>query len=153
MSNSRRATGADVDPRGLTRLQIGGRKRTLRFDSNAIIEAQEATGCEGLEAALMRAGSLDVRIIRALLWAGLLHQDEDLEIREVGSWLGDGPGCVSLMDALVPLIAAVNAAIGVDPEETAKALKGADPRAVAARPTKGGRGTGTPPSEEPSEQD
>jgi hypothetical protein len=118
---------AKADPRGVQRLKIGGKSRLLRFDANAIIEACDATGMDDLESILNAAAALNVRMLRALTWAGLLHEEEDLELREVGSWIGDGKGLTSVSDVLVACIGAVNTAIGVDPEETEAAIATADP--------------------------
>ena len=124
-----------TDPRGLQRLKIGGKSRLLRFDANAIIEACDAAGVDDIIDVLDGAGRMNVRLLRAGLWAGLLHEDPDLQIEDVGAWIGDGKNQLSISDAMIPLVAAVNAAIGVDEAETAKAVEG------AKDPTKRG-GTG-----------
>lgn len=145
MSNTQKVSKISdkPDPRGVTKLQIGGKRRTLRFDANAFIEAQDATGCDSIEDALNLVARLDMRICRALLWAGLLHEDEDLAIADVGSWLGAGPGRVTVVKVVEPLMRAVHDALGEELE------KDDDEQS----PTRGGRGTGEKSSTPPSEQD
>ena len=64
-------------------LIIGGEKRHLCFDFNAIVLAEKQTGINLLQSATMpTAGSL-----RAMLWASLLRSYPKLTIEEVGGWI------------------------------------------------------------------
>jgi hypothetical protein len=36
-----------------------------------------------------KRGRIGTRDIRGLIWAGLLHEDEDLTLRQVGDWLNE----------------------------------------------------------------
>lgn len=138
------------DPLAPQRLRLGGKSRVLRFDGNAMIEACAETGLEDIQAVIEAASRLNPRVLRALVWAGLLHEDRDLELEDVGALLGDaGSGSASYTEAMIAGIAAVSAALGVDSTELAdvvgKAQAGADP-------TRRGAGTGATPSTPPSEQ-
>lgn len=131
------------------RIKIGGKSRVLRFDGNAMIEACAETGLEDIEAVIDAASRLNPRVIRALVWAGLLHEDEPLEIAEVGALLGDGKsGSATYQDAMIAGIAAVSSALGVDSGELADVVARAQ---EAGDPTKRGAGTGTTPSTPHSE--
>lgn len=69
-------------------IEIGGKKRHLRFDLNAMAEFEEATGTpltgENISKVMSQGGA---KALRALLWACLLHEDENLTLKEVGSWV------------------------------------------------------------------
>ncbi|TFV83161.1 hypothetical protein [Blastococcus sp. CT_GayMR16] len=140
---------AKRDPHAAQRLRIGGRSRVLRFDGNAMIEACALTGLEDIEAVMEAASRLNPRVIRAVVWAGLLHEGDPLELEEVGALLGDGKsGSASWKDAMMAGIAAISSALGVDSAELADAVV----RAQAGEdPTKRGAGTGTTPSTPRSE--
>lgn len=124
------------DPRGLRRLTLGGKSRLLRFDGNAIIEACDATGTSSIQDILREASNLNIKMLRALVWAGLLHADPDVDLVEVGTWMGEGK--VTFDDILVACISAVNAALGVDDETTERAVNEA-----TSGPTRPRGGTGT----------
>ena len=130
-----------TDPRAKQRLTIGGKSRLLRFDGNAIIEVCDETGFDDLEQVIVAAASLNTKMIRALVWAGCLHDDDEVQLQDVGAWMGDGRGLTSLSDCLVACIAAVEAAIGISAED----IEAATNAAAGVRPTRRG-GTGTRPS-------
>lgn len=59
--------------------------RTLLYDFNAFIELEEiygdvSTALEGLE-------KLKIKVVRDMIWAGLLHEDENLTPKQVGKML------------------------------------------------------------------
>jgi hypothetical protein len=82
-------------------IKLGGADRTIRFDFNLLVEAEEYLNFDkrkGDEKALddpSRVSAWDGTLfapltskkIVTLLWAGLLHDEEKLEIKEVGYWL------------------------------------------------------------------
>jgi hypothetical protein len=72
-------------------LELGGQKRELRFDLNMFcgLELKYGNIQDALDA--LKDGSMHA--IRAVLWASLLHLEENpdspkLTEREVGSWIG-----------------------------------------------------------------
>jgi hypothetical protein len=81
------------------------RPRRLLFDFNALAAAEEAAGCSLLSLDL--AGRLSARILRALVWAALLHEDRDLTLEQVGAWLHPG----NLRDIAEAVEAAFQAAL------------------------------------------
>lgn len=55
---------------------------------NALAELEGALHFTMTEiGARFKKGRFGTRDIRALVWAGVLHQDEDATIRQVGDWL------------------------------------------------------------------
>jgi hypothetical protein len=61
------------------------KERTLLYDFNAFIELEELYGdinkaFEGLE-------QLKMKTIRDMIWAGLIHEDENLTSKQVGKML------------------------------------------------------------------
>jgi len=64
------------------------KERHLLLDLNAMVAFEEATGeslFKGIDPEHMGAKEL-----RALLWACLLHEDEKLTLKQVGSWINTG---------------------------------------------------------------
>lgn len=88
------------------------RPRNIRFDTNALVKAEEV-----LKKPLPMIGTnFGFRETRALLWAGLLHEDKYLTLDEVGD----------LMDICGPAVAtekvyeAANLAFNKSEEEEGK---------------------------------
>jgi hypothetical protein len=78
-----------------TSIEIGGKRRTLRYDLNALAEIEEKTGRPISQVSEL---NVDMRTVRAIVWAGFIHAEPDLTLQEVGSWIG--PGGMSFIDAL-----------------------------------------------------
>ena len=69
---------------------LGGKSWHLRYDMNAIAELEGALGREIRDIGLrLMRGKMGAREVRALVWAGILHEFEDAGIRQVGDWLND----------------------------------------------------------------
>ncbi|MCL6453550.1 MAG: hypothetical protein K6T78_07970 [Alicyclobacillus sp.] len=93
------------------------KKRSLCYDLNAFAEIEERFG--SLTEALDHLK--EFKALRALLWIGLLHEDETLTERQVGATLTPA-GVVSL----APVIAdAIRAALPQMDDETETAAKNA----------------------------
>ena len=56
--------------------------RHIRFDLNALVEIEEAYGSMDNAFAAMKSGSM--KAVRTMLWAGLIHEDEELTLRDAG---------------------------------------------------------------------
>lgn len=68
----------------LPRVQIPlrlDRERTLVISFNALCQAEEVTGINFLMGEFTFSS---VRVMRALVWAGLIHEDPNLTLPEVG---------------------------------------------------------------------
>ena len=59
--------------------------RYLRFDLNAFAELEEEYG--DIETAMTNLEKGSIKALRAILWAGLLHEDSSLTPKQVGSWI------------------------------------------------------------------
>ncbi|MFW6079005.1 MAG: hypothetical protein ACODAE_05250 [Gemmatimonadota bacterium] len=66
-------------------LELAGETRRLRYDFNALCDLEDALG-RPLSA--LSEDSAGFREIRAMLWAGLIHEDPDLTLRDAGALLG-----------------------------------------------------------------
>ena len=68
------------------------KKRHLLLDLNAMVAFEEETGKNLFDDKVSKAfsTSFSPKDLRALLWACLLHDDENLTIRQVGSWIHTG---------------------------------------------------------------
>lgn len=133
------AKGVTRHPRGDERVKLDGRVKILRYDMNAIVEAEAALGGKAVMEILQEMSQrLSFTSLRVLLWAGLLHEEPDLDLQTVGAWFKPG---VPLKPLVESIAAAVNAALGVDPQDVEQA---------EADPQRGGAsGTGSKPSAAP----
>lgn len=59
--------------------------RTLYFDFNAFIELEEIYG--DIKTALEGVEGLKLKPIRDMIWAGMLHEDENITPKQVGKML------------------------------------------------------------------
>lgn len=85
------------------------KQRNLLYDLNALAELEDAYG--GHADALKEVQTGSFKAIRATLWAGLLHEDPDLTIKDVGAMISiDGMGEIS--NAIVD---AFNVAVPTEP--------------------------------------
>jgi len=68
------------------------KERHLLLDLNAMVSFQEATGKNLFKESVAKALARDMSPmdLRALLWACLLHEDEALTLKQVGSWIHAG---------------------------------------------------------------
>jgi hypothetical protein len=62
------------------KIELDGKERELRFDLNALCLFEETAKLPLAEALAIRSMS----VIRALIWAGLLHEDSLLTVEDVG---------------------------------------------------------------------
>ena len=67
--------------------------RTLVIDFNALCRVEEVTGQSMLVGAPAFSSMI---VLRALTWAGLLHEDPTLTLEAVGAMLGDADSAVML---------------------------------------------------------
>lgn len=58
------------------------KKRNLKFDLNAFAEIEDLLG---VPMSRMSEIEMGMKTVRTLLWAGLLHEDEALTVRQAGS--------------------------------------------------------------------
>ena len=65
------------------------KERTLKLDLNAMVAFEEATG-KSIMGGKFTGKDMTPRDLRAMLWACLLHEDEELTLKQVGSWITVG---------------------------------------------------------------
>jgi len=65
------------------------KERHLRFDVNAMVTFEELTGLNLLNPAVQKnlAGDMTVAQFRAFLYSCLIHEDEKLTLKQVGSFI------------------------------------------------------------------
>ena len=81
------------------------KERHLRYDLNALVDIEEATGKDF--SVILNAKRLSFKEIRAVLWGGLRREDPSLTLEQVGAML-DGR---NLMYARGRMIEAINASM------------------------------------------
>ncbi len=62
------------------------KERTLKLDLNAMVAFEEVTG-HNLMKGQFKSDDMTPKDLRAILWACLLHEDENLTEKQVGSWI------------------------------------------------------------------
>jgi hypothetical protein len=72
--------------RGRVHVLIDGEDRILRFDQGALVRIVSGLGLKGLEELPSVMQSLNGDVLRVLMWAGCLHENEELELCEVEKW-------------------------------------------------------------------
>lgn len=63
--------------------------RTLKLDLNAIISFEEVSG-KSLMHGKFKVKDMSPKDFRAILWACLIHEDDELTIKQVGSFVEAG---------------------------------------------------------------
>lgn len=66
-------------------IELGGKKRHLLLDLNAMAAFEEATGKNIFDE--LQKQKMSALNFRAFIWACLLHEDKKLTLEQVGSWL------------------------------------------------------------------
>lgn len=74
----------DIKPKA-AKVVLNGTERNLKFDLNAFAELEEIYG--SIDAAMQAMEKGSIKSIRTLIWAGLIHEDEKLTEKQVGSWI------------------------------------------------------------------
>lgn len=73
----------DVKSKNNTIKLLDGVERVIKFDLNAMAELEDKYG--SVEAAFEALEKNSIKALRFILWAGLVHEDESLTERQVGS--------------------------------------------------------------------
>lgn len=84
--------------------------RNIRLNTNALVKAEEILGRPISEF----GAAFGIKEIRAMLWAGLLHEDKSISLEIVGDLI-DEAGFEYVADKVGE---AINIAMGVKPEES-----------------------------------
>jgi len=102
------------------------RERTLLLSFNALCKAEEITGMNLLAGEVVFSS---LRVLRALLWAGLLHEDPLLTVEEVGDLIemGGEEGVVGAEYVLGKIIEAYGVAMPDAEPETDEGEGESDP--------------------------
>lgn len=96
--------------RALVPITIEGKTRHLRYDLNALATIEERLNLGGIGEVQGLLQQINVRSLRALIWAGLLYESPDLEEKEVGGW------DIDLGNATRIIGEALSLAFGAQPE-------------------------------------
>lgn len=74
--------------KGEVTINVGGNEKVLLYDMNALAELEDRFECDLDQLIEVFENSISIKKIRTFLWAGLIHENEDLTEKEVGSWIG-----------------------------------------------------------------
>ena len=72
--------------KGIVSIELD-KKRTLRYTLNALAEIEDVLGVPLSQMSELEMG---VKTVRTMLWAGLLHEDENLTEKAVGNMVDFG---------------------------------------------------------------
>lgn len=68
-------------------IELGGKTRHIRYTFNALVTLEDELGIPISEIGEIMSGSVSLKNLRRLIWAGLIHEDKDLTQEEVGEFL------------------------------------------------------------------
>ena len=68
-------------------ITLGGQTRNLKYGFNALVTLEETFGVKINELLTTLAGGLRLSDMRAILWAGLIHEDKALTPEAVGDMI------------------------------------------------------------------
>jgi len=75
------------NPKKSVKIHLGGRFHSLRYDFNALVALEDTLGIPISRWTDIISEQMGVRTIRTLVWAGLLHENEDITLKDVGEML------------------------------------------------------------------
>lgn len=87
----------DVRSKGTSITLCDGVERELKFTLNALAEMEDKYG--SVDAAFAKLDEGSIKAVRFVLWAGLMHTDENLTERQVGNLI-DTACMADIMDRL-----------------------------------------------------
>lgn len=93
------------------------KERTIVFDLNAMVRFEEATGKNLFDGSITETSLTSAKDMRALLWACLSHDEDNLTLEQVGAMIN--------MQNMVELQGKLNEAIDVAMPEAKKGKKSA----------------------------
>jgi regulator of replication initiation timing len=70
--------------RALVEIELNDKMRKIRYTLNSLAELEDKLGVSLDELNTLKMG---IKQLRAFLWAGLIHEDENLTEKEVGEWV------------------------------------------------------------------
>ena len=71
--------------KGRVEIEVDGEKRYLRYTHESLSRLVDVLELSGLTDVPSAVTTLDVDTLRAFLWTGLLHENADLKIEDIGS--------------------------------------------------------------------
>ena len=75
-------------PKESVAIELGGKTYHLRYTFNALIALEDELGIPISDIGSILSDKVKLRPIRALVWAGLIHEDKGLTLEGVGEMLG-----------------------------------------------------------------
>ncbi|MCY8048446.1 gene transfer agent family protein [Bacillus haynesii] len=70
--------------RGESKVTLGDKEYSLRYDLNALVELEDRMGVPLSEMGEMK---ITIRTVRSMLWAGVLHENPDVTEEELGKYV------------------------------------------------------------------
>jgi hypothetical protein len=87
--------------RGYVAIELD-KARNLKFDFNAICELEDALGKPVTQ---LKEENVGFRELRAMLWAGLLHESPDLTVEEAGALVSEAESVQYVTEKVVEAFA------------------------------------------------
>lgn len=99
-----------------------GVEREIRFTLNAMAELEDRYG--SIDAAFKALDNNSMKAVRCVLWAGLLHSDENLTEQQVGNLID--------MQCMQEIVTAMTEAFGNDMPEDKQAPNAGQPKLIVS---------------------
>lgn len=114
-------------------ITLGGEIRTLRIDFNALALLEQMHGMAVTQ--LAAPERLGIRVVRDVLYVGLVSKGENVTPEKVGEWMSDDP--TRLGEWSLAVKSALISALGIDlkPEEKKKEDDGKGPFVDGSSPS------------------
>lgn len=85
------------------KIKLAGKERLVRLGTNACVLFEEVTKKSLFD---VLSGDVQIRDVRALLWAGLLHENKKLTLEEVGDMIDNTEdGVMGILEAITKVAA------------------------------------------------
>lgn len=110
--------------KGESTITVDGKTKKMIYDMNALAELEDHFECNVEQLMDVLRNDMSIKNIRTFLWAGLIHDNEDLTEKEVGKWIGTEEN--PLKDVLEKMTSALKRGMGVSDDEIKNAQAALD---------------------------
>lgn len=83
-----------------TKVKINGKIYAFKYTVNSLCELEEATQYKDINQLMAAVQTGSIGAIRAMVWAGLIWDQPDLTMNEVGGFMGDMAGMQQFAEAV-----------------------------------------------------
>lgn len=89
----------------MSKIKLGKKSYTLKYDINAFCALEEHTKYQNMNDLQTRSAAGEISAMRALVWAGMLHENPDITQEQVGLLIGDFKNMTTIMEGVAIAVA------------------------------------------------